>query len=226
MSSTSPEAVAGAPSEADTVFLSEVFGDVGDVVAVVGRLRPFGVARLVAAQARLHRVGQGLDLHAGVVVVELAGDVVALRHEQRGQRVAQRRLAAVAYVQRAGRVGRDEFDDDFLAGAGAGAAVGGALRQHGLDHGLLGGGADAQVDEARAGDFGRFDQALAGRVGQQRIDQPGGQFARVHFQLLGQLHGDVAGDVAVRRVAWSLQHDVGTTSVPARMGRGRPGTGR
>jgi hypothetical protein len=53
------------------------------------------------------------------------------------------------------------------------------------------------------------DQAVAGRVGQQRIDQPGGQFARVHFQLLGQLHGDVAGHVAVRRIAWSLQHDVG-----------------
>jgi hypothetical protein len=34
-------------------------------------------------------------------------------------------------------------------------------------------------------------------------------FVRVHFQLLRQLHGDIAGNVAVRRVARALEHHVG-----------------
>ncbi len=50
----------------------EVGGDVGDVVAVVGRLGPAGVAGLEAVEARLHRRRQRRDLHARVVVVELA----------------------------------------------------------------------------------------------------------------------------------------------------------
>ena len=68
------------------------------------------------ARARLHRERELLDLRAGVVVVELARDLVALRLEQRRDRVAERRLAAVADVQRAGRIGRDELDLHLLAG--------------------------------------------------------------------------------------------------------------
>ena len=78
-----------------------------------------------------------------------------------------------------------------------------------MHHRLLGAGGHAQVDEAGAGDVGRFDQAFGGRVGQQRGDQFGGQLARVHLQLLGQLHRDIAGDVAVRRVARALEHNGG-----------------
>ena len=74
------------------------------------RLRPARLAGLDAARARLHRQREVLDLHAGVVVVELAADLVALRLQQRGERVAERRLPAVADVQRAGRIGRDELD--------------------------------------------------------------------------------------------------------------------
>ena len=48
---------------------------------------------------------------AGVVVVELARDVAALPLEQRRDRIAERRLAAMADVQRSGRIGGDEFDD-------------------------------------------------------------------------------------------------------------------
>nr|GEU28637.1 hypothetical protein [Tanacetum cinerariifolium] len=190
-------------------FGLEILGDVGDVVAVVGRLGPGRIARLVAAQARLHRVGQGLDLHAGVVVIELAGDVVTLGAEQRRQGVAQRGLAAVAHVQRTGRVGGHEFDDHALAGAGRAVAVRCALRQHGLDHGLLGGCSDAQIDEAGTGDIDRLHQAGGGRICLERIDQARGQFARIHLELLGQLHGDVAGDVAVGRIARTLEHHVG-----------------
>ncbi|MNS90914.1 hypothetical protein D3C72_1249860 [compost metagenome] len=117
----------------------EVVGDIGDVVAVVGGLGPFGVAGLEAARARLHGIGQGLDLHARVVIVELARHLVTLRVEQRRQGVAQGRLAAVAHVQRTGRVGRDEFQDDLLAGACRAAAIAVGFAQDGFHDGLLGG---------------------------------------------------------------------------------------
>jgi hypothetical protein len=62
--------------------------------------------------------------------------------------------------------------------------------------------------KAGAGDVGRFDQTFAGRVGQQGGDKLGGQVAGIHLELLGQLHRDVAGDVAVRGVARAFQHHV------------------
>src|SRR3954447_25681390 len=74
--------------------------DVGADVAVVGWLP--------AAGARLDRLAQTRDLAAEVVDVELAVDVVPAEGEQAGERVAVRGVAAVADVQRAGRVGRDE----------------------------------------------------------------------------------------------------------------------
>ena len=61
----------------------EIGGDVGDVVAVVGRCRPASIARLEALGARLHGERKVADLDTGVVVVELAGNVVALRLQQR-----------------------------------------------------------------------------------------------------------------------------------------------
>ena len=64
--------------------------------------RPAGVARLQPARARLHREREVVDLRAGVVVVELARHLVAARFEDRGERVADRRLPAVADVQRPG----------------------------------------------------------------------------------------------------------------------------
>jgi hypothetical protein len=42
----------------------------------------------------------------------------------------------------------------------------------------------AQVDEARAGDFQRLHPALHGRLLLQRLHQRGGQFARVLLQRL------------------------------------------
>ncbi|MDR6139120.1 hypothetical protein QE438_002424 [Pseudoxanthomonas sp. SORGH_AS 997] len=98
-------------------------GDIGDVVAVVGRLGPVGVAGLEAVQARIGGPGQVLDLYAGVVVVELALGVPAVGGQHARQAVADHRGAAVAHVQRAGRIGRDVFHADRAAGAGRVAAV-------------------------------------------------------------------------------------------------------
>ena len=92
-SSASPEAVNSRSSALHGLAGEEVGGDVGDVVAVVGRLGPAGVARLQALQARLHRAGQRGDLHAGVVVIELARAPASPGLEQVADRVAQRGLA-------------------------------------------------------------------------------------------------------------------------------------
>jgi hypothetical protein len=98
---------------------------------------------------------------------------------------------------------------DLLAGAGIAAAVLRAAFQDGVHHRLLGAGGHAQVDEAGAGHVGGFDQAFGAWRGQQRGDDPGGQLARVHLELPGQLHRDIAGDVAVRGIARALEHNGG-----------------
>ena len=83
--------------------------------------------RLAVAQER--RLGEHLDLPAGVVDVVLAGHVVARVGHQRGQRVAEHRAAGMAHMHRAGRVGRDVLDVDLLALADVGAAeIGAAAR--------------------------------------------------------------------------------------------------
>ena len=53
-------------------------------------------------------------MRAGIVVIELACDGIALAGEQRAQRVAQRGLAAMSDMQRAGWVGRHELHQYFL----------------------------------------------------------------------------------------------------------------
>ncbi len=118
-------------------------------------------------------------------------------------------MAPVAHVQRAGRIGRDEFEDHFLAGAGGGAAKLLALGQHGMHHGLLARCRHAQIDEAGSGDIGALDDALGGAVGQHRGHNALGQFAWIHLELLGQLHSDIAGHVAVGWIARALEHHIG-----------------
>src|SRR5690606_29175609 len=110
--------------------VEEGAGDVGDVVAAVALLGPAGVVGRQALGARLHRAGEVLDLHAGVVVVELAAHVPAVGVERAGDAVADDRRAAVADVQRAGRVGRDVLDARGAAVAAVVAAVGRAPRMH------------------------------------------------------------------------------------------------
>mmetsp|Transcript_20389 Transcript_20389/g.78156 ORF Transcript_20389/g.78156 Transcript_20389/m.78156 type:complete len:636 (-) Transcript_20389:435-2342(-) len=174
----------------------EGVGDVLDVVAVVGRLGPCGVAGLEALEPHLRGIGEGGDLHAGVVVIELARDLVALGLEQRAQRIAERRLARMAHMQRAGGVGRHELHHHMLAGRRALAEMG-AGGQHLGHHRLLGGRLEADVDEARAGDLERLHPLLDRRLGLQRGDQPRGQFTRVGLERLGQLHRGRAGEIAM-----------------------------
>ena len=76
---------------------------------------------VVAAELRRavpHACREILDLHAGVVVVELARDIPAGPLEQRRDSVAERGLPAVTDVQRASWIRGHELDVHWLAVAG------------------------------------------------------------------------------------------------------------
>jgi len=79
--------------------------------------------------------------------------------------------------------------------------------QHHAHHRLLGGFRHAQIDEAGSGDIGRGDQVAASGMRQHGIHDCLRQFARIFLQRLGQLHGDVAGNIAMRRIARTLQRN-------------------
>src|SRR2546430_9377801 len=90
------------------------------------------------------------DLGAAIVVIEFARDAPPRPVEQRRDRIAQRGLPAVAYVQRTGGIGRDELDVHGPALPGVAPSVAVAGRQHRLEHaGELGFG-EEEVDEPRS----------------------------------------------------------------------------
>ena len=79
--------------------------DVLDVLAVVSPLGNIqGFARGLADPG-LHAQCEVADLNAGVVVIELTTDRVPGPLQQRRERIAQRRLAAVAHMQWTSGVG-------------------------------------------------------------------------------------------------------------------------
>ena len=122
----------------DGFFGEKIGRDVADIITVVSRFRPAGGARLQTPGACLHRARERGDLHAGVVVIELARDVVTLAMQQGRQGIAERTLASVADVQRAGRIGGNEFDQHLLADAERALTVMFAVAQDRLDDVLLG----------------------------------------------------------------------------------------
>ena len=97
--------------------------ELADVFAAIAVLRELARFAEDLLGARADRHGEILDLRAGVVVVELARDLAALPLQQVGERVAERRLAAVAHVQRPGGVRGDELDHHALAVARVAATV-------------------------------------------------------------------------------------------------------
>jgi len=103
----------------------------------------------------------------------------------------------MAHVQRAGRVGRDELDQHLLAG-GRLLAEGVAGGQHFAHDLLLGGGLEADVEKAGAGDLDGFDPLAESGGGEQRGAQLLGQFAGLAAQRFGELHGGGAGEIAMR----------------------------
>ena len=124
----------------------------------------------------------------------------------KGQQVRQRGpiggAAAVTHMQGAGRVGGDEFHQhlDVLPVAAPEVC---ALAQHFADHRRLGLSREGEVDEARSGDLGLFDQLRGRQLGQQQ----GGELTRIALERLGQLQRKIGGEVAVVRLLRALQQD-------------------
>jgi hypothetical protein len=201
----------GAVVRRDGLAGNEIVGNVLDVLAVVGGFGPLGVTGLEAFGAQLGAVGQRGDLHAGVVVIELAVHLPALRGEQVADRVAQSGLAPVADVQRAGRVGRDELDQHAFVARRLEAEARPRL-QHRAHDLLLGRRLEPDVDEAGAGDVDVRNPALVSRQGQQGGTQSFGQLARVEPERLGQLHRGGAGEVAVGGHLGRLEGSLGASA--------------
>jgi len=147
-----------------------------------------------------------LDLGAGVVVVELAGDAPAGALEQRRDGVAQTRLAPVPHVERAGRVRRDELHVGAPARTLCRAAPGIAAREDGAHHRGDRGVGQEEVDEAGARDLHLLDQAR-GRI--ENVHERLGHVARLALERLGELKREVGGDVAVRLLAGPIESDLG-----------------
>ena len=74
-------------------------------------------------EPRLHARREIVDLHAGVVVIELARHLPAGDFEERGNRIAERRLTTVTDVQGTRRICGDELDVDDATSSNGIAAV-------------------------------------------------------------------------------------------------------
>ena len=180
-----------------------LFGHLAHIIALVGVGRErHGLAVLVEV-AQPGRQAEDVHLTAGIIDVVLAGHIPAGKGEQAGQRGAVGRTAAVADVQRAGRVGRDEFDLHLLLATGRRAAESRAFGQHGAHDIDLGPRIEGEIDEAGTGHFRLGNQHRNRQFRQQLV----GNFARILLQRLGQLHGQVGRPVAVRRVTRALELD-------------------
>ena len=185
------------------VLLEEILGDVLDVLAVITALRNLQWLATHLAHAREGAPRQILDLHARVVVVELARDFPTGPLEQRRDRVAQCGLAAVPDVQRTGGVRADELHDDGPARATRRAAVafpgcderGDPLR----DARRI----ETEIDEARSRDLRRRDPR---RLPVDRRDDLLREVARLPAERLGEHHREVGGPVPERRITRTLEH--------------------
>ena len=106
----------------------------------------------------------------------------------------------MADMHRPGRIGRDIFDVDRNAATDFAHAVSRARLHRAAQRRDPGGGLEREIDEARAGDVGLGDDS----VGAQFLRDCLGKLARFAAGVLGQHHGGVGGNVAMRRIARRL----------------------
>ena len=136
--------------------------------------------------------------------------------EQRRDGVADCGLTAVAHVQRAGRIRRDELDHHLaLAAAQILPPAFASLEDFGHDggDGIAG---EEEIDEAGAGNLHLRHSRTRGQVRHQHF----GELARGQAQRLGAGHGEVAGEVAVALVLGGVDHRRDGGSVLAKAGAG------
>ena len=177
--------------------LQQVGRDVTDVLAfiAVGRKGKALAAGLEVTQPDAG--GQDVHLPAGIVDVVLAVHLPAIGGQQIRHAGAERTVTPVTHVQRPGRVGRHELDDDLAIGAAGVTAEGIAQLVHLPHHLRLRIASQIKIDEAGAGDFA----AQHARRGGQLLDDGLRQRTRRKTSCFGQTHGDIAGEVAVGAVA-------------------------
>ena len=148
-------------------------------------------------------------MRPGIVVIELARDFVALRFQQCGKRVTERRLPAMADVQRSGRVRGHELDLDLLRFLRFPAAEGGARIQDLPDDLRFRGLLQADVDEAGARDLHALDVAvLADDLAPKVSDDEFRKFARLALEMPRELHREIGCKVPVRRIPRTLEMDL------------------
>ena len=143
-----------------------------------------------------------------VVEVVFAHHLGAVGLKHAGHGVAHRGPTGAADVNRTSGVGGNELEVQGLAAQMGITAVFVDLVEvlvaincwgcgkHGIHHGCSRGGIKGDVDEAGAGHLDRGDAVGFSERGGERLSQ----ITRLHAGLLGQLHGDVGGPVAMRAV--------------------------
>ena len=200
-------------------LLAPIPGDrlrqVDHVAPHVAPRREVGLASEVLPVARHERLAEDAHLRPGVVDVVLALDVVAGGLQHAGQHVAQHRAAAVADLQRAGGVGRDELHLQRLPGAQIDRAPGVRRGQHRVDLRALPVGRQPQVDEAGRRDLDRGDQ----RPGPQRLRDRPRDLQRRALDRARQPQRHAARVVAVLGVLGPLDGDLGAGQARQRAAR-------
>ena len=184
-------------------FVDDTLGDFVDVRALVAVDRGF-----LAVGRGDERLGEAVDLLAVVVEVVFAHHLGAVGLEHAGHGIADGSPTGAADVNRTGGVGGDELEIQGLAAqmvvaavfvdlvemlVGVGHGTGG---EYGVHHGGGRGGVKRDVDEAGACHLDLGNAVGFSERGGERL----GQIARLHAGLLGQLHGNVGGPVAMRTV--------------------------
>ena len=184
---------------ADGFFLQKLLRDVSDVVAVVGVLWPAIATGLEPRQTGLHRCRQGGNLHARVVVIELAHDLMTLGCEQIANRVAEGSLSAVTHMQGARRVGGYKLHQYFLLRGRLLAEPLARCKDFAHD-GLFGLRIEPQVDEAGAGDLHGLHPSGHRGLGIECGHQVLCDFARIFLLRFGQWHRSRTGQIPMGRL--------------------------
>ena len=176
---------------------------VADIASLIGIRRERHDDAVLFEVTQPGRQPEDVHLAPGIIDVILARHVPAGEAQQVRQGRAIGGTAPVADVQRAGRVGGNVLYLHLLPAAELRAPELVARDQHGADDVDLGPRIEREVDESRPRHLGPADQPRSRQLGQQ---QPG-DFARILPQRLGQLHRQVGGEIAMRRVARSFNVD-------------------
>ncbi len=175
-----------------------------DRLEVVARIKPFrdhadGLAQRLAV-AQIGRAREHVDLGAGVVDVILARDGKAGEREQVRQSIAKHGPAAMADMQRSGRIGRNVLDVDRRTRPDIARTVADPEPHRAAQRLDPGSGLERQIDKTRPGHLDLVDEF----VGAQSFGNPFGKLARLFAGFLGEHHGGVGRHIAVRGFARRL----------------------